>query len=575
MIADALSSVVPKVLLPLTKASELERIYRDLRSMDGDRPITERLLERLQITYRLGARDLQQVPSKGPAVVVANHPFGLLDGAILLTVLLQVRKDVRVLANGVLAAVPELRGLVIPVDPEGSRTSVRGLRQAVEFLNSGGMLLVFPAGEVSHFRWRDGAVTDGKWNPAVVRLVRAAGNRGIAPAVLPAYVAGVNSGVFQAAGPVLRTALLIRELLNKRGSCVHVRIGSAIEAAKLLAIPTDEERTAYLRWRTSLLATEPRSARVSKAVPRPVAPAVSPELLAAEVARLSHDRVLAVSGGLTAYIANAAQIPSVLREIGRLREITFRAVGEGTGNSADVDRFDPHYLHLFLWNERAREIVGAYRVSGTEAGPGRLYTATLFAYDRAFLRSLGPALELGRSFVRVEYQKGFAPLLLLWKGIGAYVARNPHYRTLFGPVSISNQYQSLSRELMVTFLERYASVREWAGLVRQRNPFRRRAPLPALPEKTFGIEDLSDMVSDIEPNRAGVPVLLRQYLRLGGKLLGFNVDPKFSNALDGLILVDLTKTEPSLLERYLGKQQAIDFLNFQKGLEPCPIRKAS
>ena len=193
-----------------------------------------------------------------------------------------------------------------------------------------------------------------------------------------------------------------------------------------------------------------------------------------------------------------------------------------------------------------------------------LYTATLFKYTGDFLDKLGPALELGRSFVRPEYQRGFAPLLALWKGIGAYVARNPRYKTLFGPVSISNQYQAVSRELMVAFLERPASLHEWAGLISSRNPFKRRSSNP-LPAQGLDLEDLSDCVADLEPTRTGIPVLLRQYLKLGGKLLGFNVDPEFSDALDGLIVVDLTKTEPRLLERYLGKAEAGSFSNIRKG----------
>ena len=207
--------------------------------------------------------------------------------------------------------------------------------------------------------------------------------------------------------------------------------------------------------------------------------------------------------------------------------------------------------------------------SGAGSAFAVLYTATLFQYGGAFLDRLGPALELGRSFVRQEYQKGFAPLLLLWKGIGAYVGRNPQYKILFGPVSISNQYEAVSRELMVSFLEKYALLHDWAGLVRNRCAFRSRllrgAHRPAFPASGFDIEDLSAMVGDLERKNTGVPVLLRQYLRLGGKLLGFNVDPKFANALDGLILVDLAKTEPKLLQRYLGTREANAFLEFQKG----------
>jgi len=290
-----------------------------------------------------------------------------------------------------------------------------------------------------------------------------------------------------------------------------------------------------------------------------------------EVAGLPDCDRLATSGELSAYLAGAQEIPAVLREIGRLRELTFRAAGEGTGRSIDLDTFDSHYLHLFIWNESKREIVGAYRLAGTDTVRGKfgirgLYTGTLFKYGDEFLDRMGPALELGRSFVRTEYQKGFAPLLLLWKGIGKFVARNPQYKVLFGPVSISNQYQSTSRRLMVSFLERYVSLKEWAGLVSSRNPFRScDTQRHGLPDAVVDLDDLSAAVSDLEPSRAGLPVLLRQYLKLGGKLLGFNLDPQFANALDGLIVVDLTKTEPKLLERYLGKHEAAQLLAFHRG----------
>ena len=292
--------------------------------------------------------------------------------------------------------------------------------------------------------------------------------------------------------------------------------------------------------------------------------AVDRNVLASEVAALAHDQRLFQAGDLEVYVTPAHAIPAVMEEIGRLRELTFRAVGEGTGKSTDVDGFDACYLHLFVWNAAKHEVVGAYRLAGTDVTRD-LYTATLFKYTGGFLDKLGPALELGRSFVRPEYQRGFAPLLALWKGIGAYVARNPRYKTLFGPVSISNQYQSVSRELMVTFLERNTSLLDWADLISSRNPFKRRSRASLPRAEGFDLEDLSDCVADLEPTRTGVPVLLRQYLKLGGKLLGFNLDPEFSNALDGLIVVDLSKTEPKLLERYLGKAEAAEFLKHQKG----------
>lgn len=588
LLSDVFSIPIPGVieaaLRRLLGICEMGKVYESLRSMGDVKPLFNRLLRHLEVTYRVAGRDRDQIPQTGPTVVVVNHPFGILEGAVIAEILSGVRTDVKVLANGVLAAIPEIRDLIIPVDPMGGSRALqgnpRGIRQSLQHLAQGGLLMVFPAGEVSHFQWRERRIKDPHWNPSIARILAAAHRRTPGISVVPIHVDGANGALFQALGlvhPRLRTALLVRELLNKRRTQVTVRIGSAIPVEKLLAIPTDEGRTQYLRWRTDLLASRteyrPRtSLPLSGRSPRtaslePVAQAVPHTALAREVRDLDAAALLAKSGDLSTYVAAARQIPAVLAEIGRLRELTFRAAGEGTGRALDLDEFDASYLHLFVWNEHKQEVVGAYRLTPVDhAKPPKIYTATLFEYEDEFLNRLGPAIELGRSFVRAEYQKGLAPLLLLWKGIGRYVARNPRYKVLFGPVSISNGYQPISRELMVSFLERHASLKDWVGLISSRNPFRNsRRTSATVPADGFDIEDLSAVVSDLEPSRAGVPVLLRQYLKLGGKLLGFNVDPKFSNTLDGLILVDLTLTEPKLLERYLGKSEAAEFLAFQKG----------
>lgn len=539
-----------------------------------NRSLPERVLSRLAVTYRVGERDLQQIPRGGPVVIVANHPFGILEGAVLATVLARVRPDVRFLANDLLSVIPEIRDLLISVDAMAGASAARrnavSWRKSIEFLQSGGCLVVFPAGAVSRFQLRRWEVTDSKWHTAVARVVEAVSRKGTTVSVVPIHIDGSNSFLFQALGlihPRVRTALLARELLNKRNRLVKLQIGSPIAGKKLLEIPAPDQQTEYLRWRTYLLATRtdfkartslPLVTRIRRTLPV-IKNEIDSNLLFEEIRALPSESLLTKAGDLEVYIAAAADIPNSLQEIGRLREITFRSVGEGTGRSVDLDRFDQHYLHLFAWNAAKNEIVGAYRLGGTDVNRD-LYTATLFKYDAAFLNKLGPALELGRSFVRPEYQRGFAPLLALWKGIGAYVARTPRYKVLFGPVSISNQYQTVSRELMVSFLERHASLREWMGLISTRSPFKQRLRAPGLPAAGFDAEDLSAVVSDLEPSGIGIPVLLRQYLKLGGKLLGFNVDPEFSNVLDGLILVDLTKTEPRLLERYLGRAEASHFL---------------
>jgi len=287
------------------------------------------------------------------------------------------------------------------------------------------------------------------------------------------------------------------------------------------------------------------------------------------VASLSADALLAANGDLEVYCASAEAIPHLLQEIGRLRELTFRDTGEGTGKSSDLDLYDSYYLHLFVWNRARDEVVGAYRLGLADEILRRydkkgLYTFSLFRYRQRLLHRINPALELGRSFVRPEYQRSFSPLLLLWKGIGTFVARHPRYRILFGPVSISNEYHSLSQQLMVAFLRDNSYQAGLARLVRPRRPFRngRRRPEYA---HIRDIEALSELIAQIEGDAKGAPILLKQYLKLGGRLLGFNVDRQFSDVVDGLIMVDLLETDPKVLQRYMGREQAEQFLAWHRG----------
>lgn len=560
---------------------QLAETYESLRGSQTGRPLYASILDHLRATYCVSESDLERIPKSGPVIVVANHPCGLLEGAMLASLLRGIRQDVRFLANEFLAALPELNDLIIPVDvmdpsPAASRRNSKHLRDGLRFLTSGAMLVVFPAGEVSHFHWRTAETTDSAWNPKVARLVEAAGNLVKDVRVLPMHVSGTNSRLFQFSGDSLRTALLARELLNKRGVSIQIRVGKPITATALATLPGHQEQIDYLRWRTYLLRhRQDFKANTRKPAPwrrwlnrnvEPVEPPESPAAMASEVEALPPAQKLSSSGELTAYIAAASEIPMVLREIGRLREIAFRATGEGTGRRSDIDPFDSHYLHLFLWNSKKQEVAGAYRLAQVdqvrrEVGVSGLYTASLFRFGEQFLDALGPALELGRSFVRVEYQKSFSPLLLLWKGIGQFVARNPRYRVLFGPVSISDRYSATSKSVMLSFLQRHWCSDSLARLVQARCAPR----LDASGTPCRDVEQLSAAVEDLEPPNQGVPVLLRQYLRLGGKLLGFNVDRHFSNVIDGLILVDLTQTDRGLLERYLGKREAAQFLEFQKG----------
>jgi putative hemolysin len=548
----------------------LNRLYRQAVSGGPDQPFYAGAMGVLGVAADVTAEEVLHVPAKGPLVVVANHPFGGLDGLVLAAMLQRVRPDVKVLANRLLRVIPELRDSMLFVDPFGgpdaAARNVAAMRGALKWVREGGALVVFPAGEVSSLNRRTGEVADIPWSPVAARLIRATW-----ATVLPVFFHGQNSWLFQAAGlihPRLRTALLPRELLRQRGRRIAVTIGRPIPPQKLAAIESDDELATYLRVRTYVMASRarPASQRVKRQkaqrVEQPIAPPEPSGLLAAVIARLPTEDRLASSGPLEVWIGESGQLGPVLTEIGRLREVTFRGVGEGSGKPIDLDRFDDAYLHLFVWNTAKREVVGAYRLGLTDRilaarGKAGLYTSALFDFRDDLLAQISPAIELGRSFVRPEYQKEFAPLMLLWKGIALFVARHPGYRRLFGPVSISNEYQSLSREILMAFLRRNALAADLAKGVAPRNPPKLRgrrdgtSKLAALVVKT--VEAVDELVGEIESDRAGMPVLLRQYLKLNAKLLGFNVDADFGDVLDGLMLVDLLDVAPAILTRYMGR----------------------
>ena len=565
-----LASAVNHIL----QIDRLEDLYARASAEHG---FVKRLLDDLKVQVNVSPNDLEKIPRNGPVVAVSNHPFGILDGVMLADLLTRQRPDTRILTNQLLGELPELARICIFIDPfdrpESRMANGRALKQAVKHLRSGGLLLIFPAGEVSHFDLKKRAICDPEWNATAARLIRMTASK-----ALPILIRGANGIPFQMLGmvhPMLRTAALPNEMLNKQGKSIEIRIGGAIDASRIEALPDDAEVTRYLRLRTELLQSRGDSQSGLFVQVRPVAPESAIDLLAREIAALPAECLLEETRELSVYLAEARQIPFGLKEIGRLREITFRAAGEGTGQSTDLDRFDPYYLHLFLWNKEKREIVGGYRMAEvprilSRFGQKGLYTDSLFRFKWGFFGRIGPSLELGRSFIRPEYQRAFAPLMLLWKGIGAFVARHPEYSTLIGAVSVSNQYSPASRELIARYFEnRNASER---GVVRARRPLRgklvQKWEADALCSLLPDLEDLSAPIADLEPDGKGIPILVKQYVKLGGKLLAFSVDPQFGHTLDGFVMVDLTRTSPEILSRYMGKDQARSFLAWHKTPHP-------
>jgi len=564
-------------LLALRNCSTL---YQQLRAKPESEIFPAAALELLGVRYQVSANELENVPVRGATVLIANHPFGGLEGLVLMALLEQIRPDVKILANHLLARVPELQERLIPVDPfnqpHSAQQNLRSMRRALHWVRGGGALVIFPAGEVSSFKLATRSISDPPWHSAAARILQRSG-----ASAVPVFFPGRNSLRFQAAGllhPRLRTALLPRELLNKQNRVIELRIGGPISAKRLRDFPDEQALTDYLRKRTYFLASaggkqQPLSTQPAAQPQAALVAPLAPLQLQGEIKRLADANHLLASGPFDVYVADAFEIPALLNEIGRLRELTFREAGEGTGESLDLDPFDQYYQHLFIWQRESREIVGAYRLGATDRilpqfGTQGLYTNTLFHYQPRLLERISPGLEMGRSFIRSEYQKSYSPLLLLWKGIGSYIARNPRYRYLFGPVSISRDYRDCSRQLMTSSLTRHFLLDDLAALVAPRIPVNLK-PLALKggrkrKEQLFGetTEGISELVADLEADRKGIPVLLRQYLNLGGRLLAFNLDPQFSNVVDGLILVDMLETDQKQLVRYLGSAGSKTFLTY-------------
>ncbi len=545
-----------------------------------------RTLRVMDVTFSVGAEEFARVPAEGPLLVVSNHPFGGLDGVVLGAFLLGARADGKLMGNYLLSRIEGIRRSIIEVDPfqrkDSARANLRGMRAALKTLASGGCIGVFPAGEVSSLRLRDRSVTDRPWSPQIVSLAQRTGAK-----VLPVFIEGRNSALFQAAGLVhsrLRTLLLAREFARMKGASLTVRVSDPIPPERLARFETTASAAEYLRLQCYALRHEGGDKQARRTlsfpfgrsrpakVPEQVALPVERARLRADIEGLPESALLIEYQNYRVYIARAAELPNLLPEIGRLREETFRAVGEGTGSERDIDAFDRDYHHLFMWDLGAEKLVGAYRIGLTdeilaERGPKGLYTSTLFRFKPGFLRRLGPAMELGRSFVALEYQKKHASLSLIWRGIGEFVVRHPRYKTLFGPVSITAEYNSISKHLMVHFLREHKLDPEMARFVRAKKPPHARRSVGGVSIESLGssmlsIDAVSAVVSGFEKDRKGVPILLRHYLKLNGTLLSFNVDPAFSDVIDGLILVDLLRADRKLIQRYLGMEGSASFYEY-------------
>jgi putative hemolysin len=594
-LAPPIRSAVEPALSSLLCLPKLNEAYDNVKAAGAD-DFCKATLDYLDIDIDAAERELAQVPEEGPVIVVANHPFGGIEGLVLGYLLRQIRPDVRLLANDLLAQIPEMAPLCIFVDAlqtgSARRTNIRGLHQAIDWTKDGGCLAVFPGGEVSSWDPRTRRIADPPWKNHIANLVKRTG-----ASVVPIFFDGRNRALFHIAGlinPYLRTVLLPRELLSKQHQHIPIRVGSPIGPERLDAFHSNASLMSYLRGRTYALAhdkhgkpvgrraiawkdrvfSRPESARggVSDGQAagdcEAVAPPMDTEALERELAALAGEHRLAENGDLAVYLAEPAAMANLLPELGRLREVTFRAVGEGTGRRVDLDSFDHRYHHLLIWDRKHRRLVGGYRLGPTDtlraAQKSQLYIDTLFRLKPAFFDAIAPSVELGRSFVRCEYQRSFTPLMLLWRAIGQFVASQPRYRHLIGPVTISANYSTASQALLVDALSQPAFRSELGRYCSPRHPFKGKHPargeLGRLATMVEGIDHLDSIVRDIEPDGKGVPILLKQYLKLGARCVAFNRDPDFSDCLDCLCVFDVLASDRRMREKYMGRPQSRQFL---------------
>ena len=554
-------SLVAKLVMYIMRLNKINKLYSDVYD-ENPEAFLEHLIEALGVTIEVNEEDLQKIPLTGAFITVSNHPFGGLDGIILIKLLSKIRPDYKVMANFLLKRIEPIKDYFLGVNPFENRkdiSSAGGIKEALRHLADGRPLGLFPAGEVSAYQADSNSVEDKEWSTSVLKLIRKAN-----VPVIPIYFKGSNSMFFQLLGlihPMLRTVKLPSELLNKKNRVIKLRIGNPIAVEVQRSFSDMIQYGKFLRAKTYLLGSSLevkkfflKSQKAEKKA-EPIATEIAVEVLEKEVEGIREDYLLFTMKNYSVYCAPTMKIPNILNEIGRLREVTFRAVGEGTNRSIDLDEFDLYYYHLFIWDNDANRIVGAYRVGkGKDIidryGVKGFYINTLFKIRKDMLPVLYESIELGRSFIVEEYQRKPLPLFMLWKGILYFLIKNPEYRYLIGPVTISGKYTDVSKELIMKFIMRNHWEAELAAYITPRCKYRVETNDPDVDVMVEASgNDISALDKFIgEPSSDKLPILLKKYISLNGRIIGFNIDPKFNMCLDGLLILDLFDVPMSTIE---------------------------
>ncbi len=543
-----------KVLMTVLRINKINKLYEEINEYRG-LDFIDALIDKLQLEFEVSEDELSKIPKEGAMITVSNHPFGGIDGMLLVKILAGIRPDIKVMSNFVLNKLEPVSDYMLPVNPFERRkeaaSSLAGIKMALEHINQGNVLGMFPAGEVSSYNEDNYGISDREWQYPAMKMIKKA-----RVPVVPVYFQGSNSRLFHILGlihPSLRTVRLPAEVFNKKHKKIRIRIGNPISVKEQDAFSDISTYGRYMRAKTYALGSvlevkkffRPHINRNKK--PEPIAPPVQPELILAEIEKIREEYSLFSSDQFDVFCTPSIEIPQIMNELGRLREITFRDVGEGTNHSMDIDEYDLYYNQLFVWDNQGQKIVGAYRVGkGKEIlnryGVKGFYLQSLFRMNRRFHPTLRQSLELGRSFIIKEYQRRPLPLFLLWKGILYFLLKHAEYRYLIGPVSISNNFSQFSRGLIMQYIREHHFDHKLARCVRPRTRYNVpgfNVDEEVILENADDITKFDRFIKEVEPNDDTIPILLKRYLKLNGKIIGFNLDPKFNNALDGMLVLDL------------------------------------
>ena len=564
------------VLMKVLKISTINKFYKRNKHL-SKLEFLDAILDEFQIKFEIPEEDMKRLPIEGPYITISNHPLGGIDGILLLKLMIEQRSDFKIIANFLLHRIEPLKPYIMPVNPFEDRkdvaSSIAGFKNAILHLREGHPLGVFPAGEVSTYR--DGKlVVDKEWEVAAMKLIQKA-----EVPVVPIYFHAKNSRLFYRLSKIsdtLRTAKLPSEVLTQKRRVIKVRVGKPISVNDQKEHKSLPEFSEFLRRKTYMLSKtfedKPKildNLQSQLKVPKPPKRIVTPidsEVMIAEVEELKlKDCKLLTSKNYEVYLAAAEDIPNILREVGRLREITFREVGEGTNEAIDLDTFDTYYHHMFLWDKEKNVIAGAYRMGlGSQIfarhGIDGFYLQDLFRFEPELYKMMSQSIEMGRAFIIKEYQQKPMPLFLLWKGIVHTTLRFPEHKYLIGGVSISNQFSNFSKSLMIEFMKSHYYDPYVAQYVHPKKEFKvklKDADKDFVFDATEAdLNKFDKIIDEVEPGALRLPVLLKKYIKQNAKLVAFNVDPLFNNAVDGLMYIKIADLPESTVRPVMEEFQA-------------------